>query len=113
MTVYPREADGPNVLPTLTVHDFHDALLAIGFNTNAIEQYVVGYCCGIREVAQSRMRLFSCTNSPHAAFSFLCSGGQKRLFESPSDAPEQKKDIPARGFESRMRLLRNVSIMLS
>ena len=43
MNVYPREADGPNVLPTLTVHDFHDALLAIGFNTNAIEQLYLEY----------------------------------------------------------------------
>jgi hypothetical protein len=42
---------------------------------------------------------------------FLCSGGQKRLFESPSDAREQKKDIPVCGFESRMRLLRNVPIV--
>ncbi|KAJ7027338.1 hypothetical protein C8F04DRAFT_1189619 [Mycena alexandri] len=35
------------------------------------------------DVAQSRMWLF-----------FLCSGGQKRLFESPSGAPEQKRILP-------------------
>jgi hypothetical protein len=56
-----------------------------------------------RDVAQSHMRLFECANSPHAAFFFLCSGGQKRLFESPSDALEQKK-----GY-SRVQLLRNIS----
>jgi hypothetical protein len=31
-----------------------------------------------------------------------------RLFESASDAPEQKKDIPVCGFESCMWLLRDV-----
>jgi hypothetical protein len=32
------------------------------------------------------------------------------LFDTPSDAPEQKKYSAARGFESRMRLLRKLSI---
>jgi hypothetical protein len=58
------------------------------------------------------MRLFWCANSPHAALFFLYSGGHQRLFESPSDAPEQTKDIAACGFESRMRLLCNLSIIL-
>ncbi|KAJ7796796.1 hypothetical protein B0H14DRAFT_3157796 [Mycena olivaceomarginata] len=43
MTVYPHEADGLNVLPSLTVHDFHNELLAVRFNTNIIGQVYLKY----------------------------------------------------------------------
>ncbi|KAJ7239686.1 hypothetical protein C8J57DRAFT_1528028 [Mycena rebaudengoi] len=43
MTIYPREADLPNTLLSLRVHNFHDALLAIGFNTNINGQVYLEY----------------------------------------------------------------------
>jgi hypothetical protein len=45
----------------------------------------------IRELAQKPHAAFGCANSPHAAFYFFRSGGQRVLFGTPSDAPEQKK----------------------
>ncbi|KAJ7790624.1 hypothetical protein B0H14DRAFT_3161295 [Mycena olivaceomarginata] len=43
MTVYPHEAHGLNVLPSLMVHDFHNKLRAVRFNTNIIGQVYLKY----------------------------------------------------------------------
>ncbi|KAJ7806972.1 hypothetical protein B0H14DRAFT_2610045 [Mycena olivaceomarginata] len=43
MTVYPHEANELNVLPSFMVHDFHNELLAVKFNTNIIGQVYLKY----------------------------------------------------------------------
>jgi hypothetical protein len=58
---------------------------------------------------KSRMRLLGAQTHCMQLFIFIHSSGQRVLFNTPSDAPEQKKYSAACGFESRMRLLRKLS----
>jgi hypothetical protein len=62
-----------------------------------------------RELVQKPCAAFWCANSPHAAFYFFRSGSQRVLFDTPSDAPEQKKYSTVCGFGHRMRLLCKLS----